>query len=34
VIGGHNLPEDGVLQHVQDVLSLNIGDIEQDAVGP
>ena len=30
-IWGHNPPEDGVLQHFQ-VLSLNIGDTELDAV--
>ena len=29
-IRGHNLPEDGVLQHLQQILSLNIGDIELD----
>jgi len=29
-IRGHNSPEDGVLQHSQQVLSLNIGDTELD----
>ena len=30
----HDPPEDEVLQHFQEVLSLNIGGNEQDAVGP
>ena len=29
-IRGHNPPENGVLQHFQQVLSLNIGDTELD----
>ena len=29
-IGDHNPPENGVLQHFQQVLSLNIGDTELD----
>ena len=29
-IGGHNPPENGVLQHFQQVLSLNIGHTELD----
>jgi len=33
-IKGHNPPEDGVLQHFQQVFSLNIDDTEIDAVGP
>ena len=33
-IKGHNPPKNWDLQHFQEVPSLNIGDIEQDTVGP
>jgi len=32
-IRGHDPPQNGFVQHFQD-LSLNIGDAEQDTVGP
>jgi len=34
VIRGHNPPQNWVLQHFEEVLSLNIGNAEQDTVGP
>jgi len=33
-LGAINPPQDSVLQHFQDVLLLNIGNTEQNTVGP